>query len=152
MTEEELNQIKAVSFEAARSGAREGAILASLLIARYAFLIAILIWLFFYDGFSKVIGVIASIIRLIILLVNAMPEGSSAVLVPVISILSGIFVIAVTWAEGKEKYDARKKQKNTKIENWQPPAQEWHITPTPKEWPPAGKVDTEKLKSWREYK
>ena len=139
MTEEELNQIKAVTYDAAWRGALSGGLAAGILIA-------IFIWLFWYGGFSMVLRAIGSFITIIFLIISALPNGTFVYLD---SVILSIFVLAILWSIGKEWYVAKRKRESARLENWTPPVQEWHVTPTPKEWPP---TNPDKLKTWSEYK
>jgi hypothetical protein len=151
MTEEELNQIKAATYDAAWRGGRNGAIAGSFQVLLFVIGIAIFIWLFWYGGFSKVFSLIVALISIIFLIISALPKGTFVYLGSIIFV---IFILAILWSIGKAWYVA-KHNRNL--------AKEWHITPTPKEWPPSSQewhvtptpttmISPDKLKIWREYK
>ena len=106
MTKEELNQIKAASYDAAYRGAIAGAITVLLLFA-------IFIWLFRYDGFSLVLKLITLLISIIVLIISALPDSTFVFLG---SIIFGIFILAILWSAVKVRYVANRNRK--KLKTW----------------------------------
>ena len=158
MTEEELNKIITATYDGAWRGARDAVNVAIVAIVEAVIFIGFLIWLFWYCGFpivAKLIYVIAVMLSAMFsAMLSALPEDTFAYLSLTIF---GFLILAILWDLGKKYYIANRNRK--KAQEWHvtptpkewPPTQEWHVTPTPKEWPP-NKVDAEKLKKWREYK
>jgi hypothetical protein len=154
MTEEELNKIITATYDGAWRGARDAVNFAIAAIVRAVIFIGFLIWLCWYGGFPIVFSIVMKLIYVITTMLSALPKDTFAYLSLTIF---GYFILAILLDLGKKYYKANRNRK--KAQEWHvtptpkewPPTQEWHVTPTPKEWPP-NKVDAEKLKKWREYK
>jgi len=139
MTEEELNKIITATYDGAWRGARDAVNVAIVAIVEAVIFIGFLIWLYWYGGFPIVAKLIHVIAVMLSAMFSALPEDTFAYLSLTIF---GYLILAILWDLGKKYYIANRNRKK---------AQEWHVTPTPKEWPP-NKVDAEKLKKWREHK
>ena len=154
MTEDDLNKIITATYDGAWRGARNAVNFAIAAIVRAVIFIGLLIWLCWYGGFPIVGDYIIGAYIFIAIMISALPSGTFVYLG---SMIFGFLMLAILWDLGKKYYiDNRNRKK----------AQDWYVTPTPKEWPPitdwsvtptpkdwtSNKVDSEKLKKWREYK